>query len=184
MTYDTRPPTFIKFGTDGWRAVIGEDYTFDNVRACAASVAMYLKKHGLADRGLIVGYDARFASENFADAVAEVVAAQGIKVALTSALCPTPVVSYSIIDRKAGGGVVITASHNPWRWNGFKYKPEYGGSASPEIVAELEEPLPDLVGRDIPRMEIGEAKAAAWSRCSTRARRTLRSSRGSSTSIG
>lgn len=160
MTYDTRPPTFIKFGTDGWRAIIGEDYTFDNVRACAASVAMYLKKHGLADRGLIVGYDARFASEDFADAVAEVVAAQGIKVALTSVLCPTPVVSYSIIDRKAGGGVVITASHNPWRWNGFKYKPDYGGSASPEIVAQLEETLPDLVGRDIPRMEIGAAKAA------------------------
>ncbi len=160
MTYDTRPPTFIKFGTDGWRAVIGEDYTFDNVRACAASVAMYLKKQGLADRGLIVGYDARYASEDFADAVAEVVAAQGIKVALTSVLCPTPVVSYSIIDRKAGGGVVITASHNPWRWNGFKYKPEYGGSASPEIVAQLEEALPDLVGRDIPRMEIGAAKAA------------------------
>ena len=102
MTNEMRPPTFIKFGTDGWRAVIGEDYTFDNVRACAASVAMYLKKHGLADRGLIVGYDARYASEDFADAVAEVVAAQGIKVALTSALCPTPVVSYSIIDRKAG----------------------------------------------------------------------------------
>ena len=137
MTNEMRPPTSIKFGTDGWRAVIGEDYTFDNVRACAASVAMYLKKHGLAERGLIVGYDARFASEDFADAVAEVVAAQGIKVALTSVLCPTPVVSYSIIDRKAGGGVVITASHNPWRWNGFKYKPEYGGSASPEIVAQI-----------------------------------------------
>jgi len=160
MTDQMRAPTFIKFGTDGWRAVIGEDYTFDNVRACAASVAMYLKKHGLADRGLIVGYDARYASEDFADAVAEVVAAQGIKVALTSVLCPTPVVSYSIIDRKAGGGVVITASHNPWRWNGFKYKPEYGGSAAPEIVAQLEEPLPSLVGREIPRMEIGAAKAA------------------------
>ena len=99
---------------------------------------MYLKKRGLADRGLIVGYDARFASEDFAQAVAEVVAAQGIKVALSSVLCPTPVVSYSIIDRKAGGGIVITASHNPWRWNGFKYKPEYGGSASPEVVGELE----------------------------------------------
>jgi alpha-D-glucose phosphate-specific phosphoglucomutase len=160
MTYETRPPTFIKFGTDGWRAVIGEDYTFDNVRACAASVAAYLKKQGLADRGLIVGYDARFASEDFADAVAEVVAAQGIRVSLTTVLCPTPVVSYSIIDRKAGGGVVITASHNPWRWNGFKYKPDYGGSASPEIVAPLEENLPDLVGRDVPRMEIGAAKAA------------------------
>ena len=160
MDYEMRPPTAIKFGTDGWRAVIGEDYTFDNVRACAASVAMYLKKHGLAGRGLIIGYDARYASEDFAGAVAEVVAAQGIKVSLTSVLCPTPVVSYSIIDRKAGGGVVITASHNPWRWNGFKYKPEYGGSAAPEIVAQIEEPLPGLVGRAIPRMEIEAAKAA------------------------
>src|SRR5437762_9588872 len=106
MTYPTRPATVIKFGTDGWRAVIGEDYTFDNVRACAASVALYLQNQGLARRGLIIGYDARFASEDFAEAVAETVAAQGIKVSLTSVLCPTPVVSYSIIDRHAGGGVV------------------------------------------------------------------------------
>jgi alpha-D-glucose phosphate-specific phosphoglucomutase len=155
---ELRPPTFIKFGTDGWRAIIAEDYTFDNVRACALSAAMYLKAHGLADRGLIVGYDARYASENFAEAVAEVAAAQGIRVALTSTLCPTPVVSYSIIDRKAGGGVVITASHNPWQWNGFKYKPEYGGSASPEVVAELEAPLPSIVGRAVPTTEIAEAK--------------------------
>jgi len=155
-----RPPTFIKFGPDGWRAVGGEDYTFDNVRACAASAAMYLKAHGLADRGLIVGYDARFASENFAAAVAEVVAAQGIRVALTSTHCPTPVVSYSIIDRGAGGGVVITASHNPWQWNGFKYKPEYGGSASPQVVGELEAPLGDLVGREIPTVDLEDAKRA------------------------
>ncbi len=158
MTYEMRPPNPIKFGTDGWRAIIGQDYTFDNVRACAASAAMYLKKHGLDGRGLVVGYDARFASEDFADAVAEVVAAQGIKVYLSNTLIPTPTVSYAIIDRGAGGGVVITASHNPWRWNGFKYKPEYGGSAAPEIVAQLEEPLPSLVGRDIPRIDIDEAK--------------------------
>ncbi len=160
MTYPARPATSIKFGTDGWRAVIAEDYTFDNVRACAASVALYLKQHGLAERGLIVGYDARYASEDFADAVAEVVAAQGIKVYVTDTLVPTPVVSFSIIDRKAGGGVVITASHNPWRWNGFKFKPDYGGSASPEIVAQIEAPLPDLVDRVLPRTEIGEAKRA------------------------
>jgi phosphomannomutase len=159
MTNEMRPPATIKFGTDGWRAIIAEDYTFDNVRACAASVAMYLKSRGLADRGLIVGYDARYASENFAAAVAEVVAAAGIRVLLADALCPTPVVSYSIIDRGAGGGVVITASHNPWQWNGFKYKPEYGGSASPEVVAELERPLPDLVQRAVPRMGIDAALA-------------------------
>ena len=159
MTEPMLPPTSIKFGTDGWRAIIGEDYTFDNVRACAYSAAMYLKKHGLDSRGMIIGYDARFASEDFAAAAAEVIAAAGIKVYLSSTLCPTPVVSYSIIEKKAGGGIVITASHNPWRWNGFKYKPEYGGSASPEIVAQLEEPLPDLVGRALPRMELAQAKA-------------------------
>ncbi|MHB8683278.1 MAG: phosphoglucomutase/phosphomannomutase family protein [Dehalococcoidia bacterium] len=155
---ELRPPVSIKFGTDGWRAVIAEDYTFDNVRACAASVVQYLKKHGLAGRGLVVGYDTRFASEDFAVAVAEVVAAAGIRVLLSATHCPTPVVSYSIIDRKAGGGVVITASHNPWRWNGFKYKPDYGGSASPEIVDEIEAPLPALVGRQIPALEVEQAK--------------------------
>lgn len=160
MTYPPLPKTNIKYGTDGWRAIIGEDYTFDNVRACAAGAVAYLKAQGLADRGLVIGYDARFASEDFADAVAEVAAAAGVKVLLSTVLCPTPVVSFSIIDRKAGGGVVITASHNPWRWNGFKFKPEYGGSASPEIVAQLEAPLPELIGRAIPRMDIAEAKAA------------------------
>lgn len=160
MTLPRRPPTVIKFGTDGWRAIIGEDYTFDNVRACAAAAVRYLKRHRLDKRGLVVGYDARYASEDFAAAVAEVAAAEGVHVALTDALVPTPVVSFSIIDRKAGGGVVITASHNPWRWNGFKYKPDYGGSASPEIVAEIEAPLPNLVGRDVPRMEIDAAKSA------------------------
>jgi len=152
------PPTSIKFGTDGWRAIIGEDYTFDNVRACAASAALYLQRHGLAERGMVIGYDARFASEDFADAAAEVVAGHGITVALSDAQCPTPVVSFSIIDRRAGGGIVITASHNPWRWNGFKYKPDYGGSASPEIVAELEAALPGLVGRRMPRVDIAAAR--------------------------
>ena len=160
MTNEMRPPTFIKFGTDGWRALIAEDYTFDNVRACATSASMYLKKRALHERGMIIGYDARFASAEFAAAAAEVCAAQGIKAWLTSSICPTPVVSYSIIDKKAGGGIVITASHNPWQWNGFKFKPEYGGSASPEVVAQLEALLPDLVGRVVPAMGIDEARRA------------------------
>jgi alpha-D-glucose phosphate-specific phosphoglucomutase len=158
MTNEPRQPVVPKFGTDGWRAIIADDYTFENVRACASSAAMYLQRHGLADRGMIIGYDARFASADFAVAAAEVVAAYGINVALSQTICPTPVVSYSIIDRKAGGGIVITASHNPWRWNGFKYKPEYGGSASPEVVEELERELPALVQVQAPRVEIDQAK--------------------------
>ena len=128
----------IKFGTDGWRGIIGEDYTFQNVRYCAQGTAEYLKRHGLAARGLVIGYDTRFASEDFAAAVAEVTAANGIKTTLTDRAVPTPVLSYNVVTRGAGGGVVITASHNPARWNGFKYKPEYGGSASPKVVTELE----------------------------------------------
>lgn len=132
-------PSGIKFGTDGWRAIIAEDYTFANVRICAQAVAEYLKEQGAAAAGLVVGYDTRFASEHFAAAVAEVVAANGVKVLLARQAIPTPVTSFAVIHHRAGGGVVITASHNPGLYNGFKYKPDYGGSASPEVVAALEE---------------------------------------------
>src|SRR4051812_16674098 len=129
----------IEFGTDGWRAIIAEDFTFENVRYCAQAVADYLHGSGQAGDGLVIGYDTRFASDRFAMAVAEVAAANDIAVFLCNRPEPTPVVSYSVLDRKAGGGVVITSSHNPAPYNGFKYKPEYAGSASPEIVAKLEE---------------------------------------------
>lgn len=128
----------IKFGTDGWRAIIAEDFTFHNVRICAQAVAQYLLDQGMEESGLTVGYDTRFASEDFAAAVAEVVAGNGVKVYLCENAAPTPVISYSILDKHASGAVVITASHNPGAWNGFKYKPEYAGSASPEVVGELE----------------------------------------------
>lgn len=133
--------TSIKFGTDGWRAVIAEDFTFDNVRVCAQAVANYLMSCGTNSKGLVVGYDTRFASEDFASAVAEVVAGNNIKVYLNSHAAPTPVVSYAILEKKAAGAVIITASHNPGIWNGFKYKPEYAGSASPEVVNELEKQI-------------------------------------------
>lgn len=132
-------PSGIEFGTDGWRAIIAEDYTYANVRTCAQAVADYLKEQGKASAGLIVGYDTRFASEGFAAAVAEVAGANGVKVLLSDSSIPTPVVSYTVLDQKAGGGVVITASHNPGTYNGFKYKPDYGGSASPEVIEALEE---------------------------------------------
>ena len=128
----------IRFGTDGWRGVIAEDYTFHNVRLCAQGTADLMKERDLASRGLVVGYDTRFASNEFAAAVAEVAAANGIETALSDRAAPTPVVSYNLVARGAGGGVVITASHNPAGWNGFKFKPDYGGSASPEVVEKLE----------------------------------------------
>jgi alpha-D-glucose phosphate-specific phosphoglucomutase len=131
-------PTAIKFGTDGWRAVIGEDYTFANVRIVTQAVADYLKQENLASRGLVVGFDTRFGSERFATAAAEVLAANDIHVYLTQKATPTPVISYSILDKKAGGASIITASHNPHTDNGYKYKPQYAGSASPEIVTKLE----------------------------------------------
>ncbi|MBI4302658.1 MAG: phosphoglucomutase/phosphomannomutase family protein [Chloroflexi bacterium] len=128
----------IKFGTDGWRGIIAEDYTFANVRICAQAVADYLRAQGLAERALVVGYDTRFASEDFAAAVAEVAAGNNIQTFICEKPTPTPTISYGILAKKAGGAVIITASHNPARWNGLKYKPDYAGSASPEIVAELE----------------------------------------------
>ena len=128
----------IKFGTDGWRGIIAQDFTFDNVRVCAQAVADYLKQAGLASRGLIVGYDTRFASEDFASATAEVVAGNGIKVYLCPRATPTPVISFGILAQKAGGAIIITASHNPAMWNGFKYKSELGSSALPEIEAQIE----------------------------------------------
>jgi alpha-D-glucose phosphate-specific phosphoglucomutase len=136
----------IKFGTDGWRAAIADTYTFDNVRIVAQATAAYLKDRSQDRDGLIVGYDMRFASEFFAAAVAEVLAANGIDAWLTSAAAPTPTVAYSILTKKASGAAMITASHNPWTDNGFKYKPEYAGSADPETIAAIEKHVAAILG--------------------------------------
>jgi alpha-D-glucose phosphate-specific phosphoglucomutase len=128
----------IKFGTDGWRAVIADDFTFANVRFCAQGAADYLKQKGLASRGVYIGYDRRFASEDFAAAAAEVLAGNGIHVFLSPKAIPTPFVSFGVITKKAGGGIAITASHNPARWNGFKFREETGASVSSETAVEVE----------------------------------------------
>jgi alpha-D-glucose phosphate-specific phosphoglucomutase len=138
--------TDILFGTDGWRGVIAEDYTFDNVRRCAQGVASYFLRHGGAERGLVVGYDYRFSSENFAAAAAEVLAANGLRVLLTECGTPTPVISYAILAYKAAGAINITASHNPGTDNGFKVRGEYGGAVDPEVLKEIEAAIPDLSG--------------------------------------
>jgi phosphomannomutase len=153
--------TSILFGTDGWRALIAEGYTFDNVRLCAQAVADHLQNRDGARRGLVVAYDTRFRSEHFAAAVAEVAAGNGLPVALCANPCPTPVASYSVVDRGAVGGVIITASHNPGEWNGFKFKPDYGGSASPEVTEGLETRIQELQeGRgSVQRMPLQDAEA-------------------------
>lgn len=148
-------PTPIKFGTDGWRAVIGEDYTFANVRVVTQAVADYLKQTSQDARGLVVGYDTRFGSERFALAAAEVLAGNGIHVYLTQKATPTPAISFSILDKEASGAAIITASHNPGTDNGYKYKPEYAGSASPEVVKQLEG---NLEQTPVQRLDIKDAE--------------------------
>ena len=149
--------TKINFGTDGWRAVIAEDFTFDNVRACAQGVANYLNQAKLSERGLVIGYDTRFASEDFAAAAAEVIAGNKIKVRLCSQSAPTPVISYAVTATKSAGAIIITASHNPGRWNGFKYKDDTGASAPTELVAEIEKNANEaLSSDDIKRLPLAD----------------------------
>lgn len=128
----------IKFGTDGWRASIADDYTFENVRYCAQGTAENLIAQGLGGRGMVVGYDMRFRSEDFARAVAEVMAGNGVRAYVAKVAAPTPVLSFSITTLKAGGGVWITASHNPATDNGFKLRSSYAGAAAPEVLVDVE----------------------------------------------
>src|SRR5437762_13482111 len=128
----------IVFGTDGWRARIAEAYTFDAVRICAQAVAEWVRNAGGADRGVVIGFDRRFASEHFAAAAAEVVVANGVNAHLASTAAPTQSFSWATMRRKAKAGIVITASHNPWPDNGFKVKTETGAAAGPDMLKELE----------------------------------------------
>ena len=134
-------PQEIKFGTDGWRGIIADDFTFDNVRRVAGAIASYVLKYEDATHGVIVGYDTRFASQRAAQIVAEVIAAAGIPVKLANDYTPTPAVSLAVKDNKAAGGVMVTSSHNPWNWNGVKFKGKFGGSATPAIMKKVEEEL-------------------------------------------
>ena len=133
--------TPIKFGTDGWRGIIADDFTFDNVRRVAGAIAAYVLKHEDARRGLIVGYDTRFASPRAARVAAEVLAGAGIPVKLASDYTPTPAISFAVKQRGAAGGVVVTSSHNPWNWNGVKFKGKFGGSGTPAIMKAIEDEL-------------------------------------------
>jgi alpha-D-glucose phosphate-specific phosphoglucomutase len=131
----------IKFGTDGWRAVIADDFIFENVRRVVGAIASYVLKHENAKNGVVVGYDTRFASKTAARIAAEILAQAGIPVFLANDYTPTPAVSYAVKNMGAAGGVVITSSHNPWNWNGVKFKGKFGGSATPAIMKIIEQEL-------------------------------------------
>src|SRR5579862_808200 len=133
--------TQIKFGTDGWRGLIADDFTFDNVRSVAGAIASYILKHEDPAHGVIIGYDTRFLSGRVARTIAEIIAGAGIPVLLANDYVPTPAVSYNVKKLGAAGGVMVTASHNPWNWNGVKFKAKFGGSATPAIMKSIEEEL-------------------------------------------
>jgi alpha-D-glucose phosphate-specific phosphoglucomutase len=137
----------IKFGTDGWRGIIAEDFTFDNVRICAQAVAEYLKQKRLDKQSLVIGYDTRFASEDFAAAAAEVIAGNDLKVHLCLKPAPTPVVSFAVPATKSAGAILITASHNPGSWNGFKYRSKDGASVPDEVTSQIERNIASLIRR-------------------------------------
>ena len=146
------PHPQIKFGTDGWRGVIADDFTFANVRTAAEAIAAYVHARiGSADedpsKGLCIGYDTRFGSKAFARACAGVVASTGIPVLLANDITPTPALSFGVRGRGAAGGIMITSSHNPAQWNGVKYKAWYGGSGKPSIIAAIE----TYLGKPVPR---------------------------------
>ena len=128
----------VKFGTDGWRGIIADDFTYANVRVAARAIAHYVIEQEDAAKGVCIGWDTRFGSESFAKVVAEVLTVAGIPVALASTVTPTPALSYAVRERGAAGGVMITSSHNPAAWNGVKYKASYGGSGKPSIIAAIE----------------------------------------------
>ncbi len=142
----------IKFGTDGWRGEFAEDFTHENVRKVAHAIGCYVVRGERPEHGVLVGYDTRFGSEGFARVAAEAVAATGTPVWLAEDACPTPAVSLLVRQRGAAGGIQITASHNPYRWNGVKFKASYGGSASPAIVEQIEMELGKALRDGVPAL--------------------------------
>ena len=158
----------ITFGTDGWRAVISDEFTFANVRHVAQAISEILLENATTSNGqsadaplAVVGFDTRFLSDRYAWAVSEVLAGNGLRVALTKADAPTPVVSFAIPHMNAVGGVMITASHNPPRYNGIKLKSAYGGSATVADTKRVEARIAANLaeGREPQRLEMDEAVA-------------------------
>jgi phosphomannomutase len=146
------PTDSIVFGTDGWRGIIGDDFTEENVRKVAYAIARYVVRSENAANGMLIGYDNRFSSDRFARTAAETIASTGTPVWLAEAPCPSPAISLLVRQRGAASGIMITASHNPPRWNGIKLKASYGSSALPSIVAQVEAELPAILARGVPAL--------------------------------
>jgi len=152
--------TEIKFGTDGWRAVIAEEFTFANLRLVTQGIANYLKNNQQSKKGILIGYDNRFLSERFAAESARVIAGNGIQVAITKKSVPTPLVAFAIRSCQTGGAIMITASHNPPEYNGIKFIPEYAGPALPDVTAVIEEEVRRIQeGGRVYELDIKEAVA-------------------------
>ncbi len=160
LTGEAPAPTTITFGTDGWRARIADEFTYDNVRRCADGVADYVVRRGATAKGVVIAYDRRFSSEYFAQSAAEVLLAHDIPVALAVHAVPTQMSSYEVVERGAAAGIVITASHNPWVDNGFKVKAPTGAAAGPEILGAIESRLAVNGGIAIARRPFADAEAA------------------------
>jgi phosphomannomutase len=155
---ETAPKSPIVFGTDGWRARIAEDFTFENVRRCADGVARYVVGRGEQAKGVVLAYDRRFASEHFATAAAEVILAHDIPVAFAAHAVPTQMSSFEVLQRGAAAGVVITASHNPWTDNGFKVKAPTGSAGGPDMLKVIEAAIAE--GAPVERRPFADAEAA------------------------
>ena len=134
----------VKFGTDGWRAVIGDTYTFENVRRVSLATARTFKNHPNIKNGIVIGYDTRFLGKEFAHAAAEIFGSEGIKVMITDSFVTTPTASLLSRDFNLAFGVMITASHNPFKYNGFKLKDSYGGSMNPDELVKVESELKNI----------------------------------------
>ena len=149
------PP--IRFGTDGWRAIVADDFTYENVRAVAQGVAWYV---GDDERPLVVGHDSRYCAELFAREAARVLVANGRRVVLLNRVAPTPAISWTVISHRAAGAMAITASHNSAEFNGIKYKPDFGGSAPPDVVAEIERLTSRALSEGVTAVPFAEAMAS------------------------
>ncbi|MEW6041605.1 MAG: phosphoglucomutase/phosphomannomutase family protein, partial [Elusimicrobiota bacterium] len=149
----------IKFGTSGWRAIIADEFTFDNVRLVTQSIADYVNTKypaGIKPREVVVGYDTRFLSEEYAKIAGSVLSGNGIRALVTKRDVPTPVVAYEIIRRKTTGGINFTASHNPPEYNGIKFSPDWGGPALPETTFAIEKRCEELADKH------GDIKETSW----------------------